>query len=176
MATQPAIKVEGLDVTLRALRTIDPAALRALRKGFADVTKPIITKTKAVVPAKALSGWGDWNSSRDGRNLGFDQTAVRKGITSQVSVTRRAARLRLISKNPGGAIYENIGSKADQKQTNPYYIPQSKAFIRNISARHGKPGRLLVHTWKQEKGIKQTYKAVGRLIADAEKRVQEAIR
>jgi hypothetical protein len=176
MATQPAIKVEGLDVTLRALRTIDPAALRALRKGFADATKPIITKTKAVVPAKALSGWGDWNSSRDGRNLGFDQAAVRKGITSQVSVTRRAARLRLISKNPGGAIYENIGSKADQKQTNPYYIPQSKAFIRNISARHGKPGRLLVHTWKQEKGIKQTYKAVGRLIADAEKRVQEAIR
>jgi hypothetical protein len=50
------------------------------------------------------------------------------------------------------------------------------AFNRAINSRYGQAPRLLVRTWKQEQGIKTTYKAVGREIRKAEQRVQAAMR
>ena len=177
MANGAAIRVKGLDKTLRALKVIDPEAMKALRKGFREVANPILDKTKRHTPMRPLSGYGDWSESRGrGRNLDWDPGKVRTGMRAQVQVTRRQGRMRLVSNNPAAAIFENAGSKNDQAQTNPRYVNQSRAFNRGINARFGEAPRLLVRTWKQEKGIKQTYTAVGKLIADATERVNRAMR
>lgn len=155
-----AIKVTGVDRTLRALRVIDPEAMKAFRSGFKDAATPILDKAKAEVTGPPLSGWGKW-----GGRLDFNDRKVRTGIRSQVSVRRRDANLRLVSSNAAGAVYENAGSRNPNSQ-----------FNRALIDRHGGAPRLLVRTWKQEKGIKQMHLAVGRLIERAEARVQESMR
>jgi hypothetical protein len=72
--------------------------------------------------------------------------------------------MRLVNSNAAGAVFETAGSRNPGSQFNKVLI-----------ARYGDAPRLLVRTWKQEKGIRQTYTAVGRLIADAERRVQDAV-
>jgi hypothetical protein len=81
-----------------------------------------------------------------------------------------------VSRNAAAAVFENAGSRNDQARTNPRYRAQSLAFNRAINSRYGQAPRLLVRTWKQEQGIKTTYKAVGREIRKAEQRVQAAMR
>jgi hypothetical protein len=155
-----AIEVKGLDTTLRALSIIDPEAMKALKVGFKDAATPILDKAKDQIKGPALSGWGGW-----GDRLDFKEGKVRGGLRSQVSVRRRGANLRLVNSNAAGALFETAGSRNPTSQ-----------FNRALINRYGEAPRLLVRTWKQEKGIKQTYLAVGRLIEQASVRVQEAIR
>lgn len=161
------IEVKGLERTLNALSVIDPEAMKALRSGFRDVAKPILDDAKSLVPAKGIAssrraGWGAWNY--DGRDLSFDAAKVKRGLTTSVRANKRYAVLRLMSKDAAGAIYENAGSKS------------LTPFTKMIAAQSGKEApRLLVYTWKHQKGIKQTYKAVWKLIRDAEARVQRAV-
>lgn len=157
-----AIEVKGLDTTLRALRIIDPEAMKALRVGFKDAATPILNKAKdpAMAPDQPLSGWGKW-----GGRLDYDASKVRRGLRSQVSVTRRSASMRLVNSNAAGAVFETAGSRNPTTQ-----------FNRVLISRYGNAPRLLVRTWKQEKGIKATYMAVGKLIESASQRVQAAMR
>jgi hypothetical protein len=164
-----SITVQGLDVTLRALKIIDPEAMKALRVGFKEAATPVLKVAKERVPAKPLSGWGGW-----GGRLDYDQEKVRRGLRSQVSVTRTRANLRLVNSSPAGAIWETAGSKMEMKGTRPDRVNQSRAFNTFANGQSAAP-RLLVRTWKQEKGIRQTYTAVGKLIAAAERRVQNAV-
>lgn len=154
-----SITVQGLDATLRALKIIDPEAMKALRVGFKTAASPVLDTAKRRVPASGLSGWGGWGSRLD-----YDQTKVSRGLRSQVSVTRTRASMRLVNSNAAGAVFETAGSRSPGTQ-----------FNRALIAKHGEAPRLLVKTWKQEKGIKLTYTAVGKLIADAERRVQDAV-
>jgi hypothetical protein len=169
------IKVTGLDKTLRALRLIDPEAMKALRVGFKNAATPILDKAKAKASDPPLSGWGQWKSWSSGRDLSWNSTKVRRGLASQVTVGRRNAGLRLVNRDPAGAIWETAGSKMDMRTTRADRVNQSRAFNQLANGRDPAP-RLLVGTWKQEKGIKQTYIAVGGLIKQAEARVQEAMR
>jgi hypothetical protein len=162
------IEVRGLDETLRALRTLEPKAMSALRKGFKQATTPILDKAKAQVPGRPLSRWGRWNGRLD-----FNQAEVQKGLRAQVSVTKRRANLRLINASAPGAVFETAGNKNDQKRTHPKYHSQSRAFNRQIIDQYGEGPRLLVKTWKQEKGIRTTFVAVKKLIADAEAEIEK---
>ena len=166
MARGAAISVRGLQHTLRALSVIDPEQMKAFRRGFKDATQPIIDKAKRRVPAQPMSGWGTWSGRLD-----WDSNRVKRGLKSQVSVTKRRAILRLRSNDAAGAVFENAGSKSP-----------SSPFVRGLVASAGKNGfeaeqpRLLVRTWKEEKGIKSVYKAVDGLIEDAVNRVASAVR
>jgi hypothetical protein len=171
MMARAAIKVDGLEKTLRALSVIDPEQMKAFRTGFRQAAQPIIQKAQSRVPTVPLSGWNDW-----GQRLDWNQQKAKTGITTSVTASRRSARLRLVSRNAAAAVFENAGSRNDQARTNPRYRAQSLAFNRAINSRYGQAPRLLVRTWKQEQGIKTTYKAVGREIRKAEQRVQAAMR
>jgi len=170
-----AIKVEGLDKTLRALSVIDPEAMKALRRGFRKASGSIIDKAKRNAPDRPLRNYGRWKAWSDGRDLSWDANKVRRGMTTQVSTGRRNAGLRLLSKNPAAAIWENAGSTGEMRTTRADRVSQSRAFNRLANAESEAP-RLLVKTWKEEKGVKQTYVAVTQLIRDAEDRVQAAMR
>ena len=161
MMAGASIEVKGLEKTLNALKVIDPDAMKAFRQGFKVATQPIVNKAKARVPSDPMSGWGSWSG-----RLNWDQSKAKSGIRSQVSVTKRRAILRLRSNNAAAAVYENAGSKSPNS-------PFVKALIKK---NHGDPPRLLVKTWKQEKGIRAVHVRVGKLIADAEERVQRAVR
>jgi hypothetical protein len=171
MAGKPAIKVDGLETTLRALSAIDPEQMKAFRAGFREATGPIIRKAQSITPSAPLSGWGEW-----GQRLAWTQQKAKTGITSSVTVSRRSSRLRLVSRNAAAAVFENAGSRNDQARTNPRYRAQSLAFNRTLNRLYGPAPRLLVRTWKQEQGIKTTHKAIGREIRKAEQRVQAAMR
>ena len=161
MARGAAIEVRGLQHTLRALRIIDPEAMKAFRLGFKQATQPIVDKTKARVPARPMSGWGEWSERLD-----WDSNRVKRGLKSQVSITKRRAILRLRSGDAAGAVYENAGSKS----------PLSP-FVRGlVTSARGEQPRLLVKTWKEEKGIKAIHVEVGRLVRDAQDRVASAVR
>ena len=172
MAAQ--VTLRGLDTTLRALKVIDPEAMKALRVGFKNAATPILNKTKSNVPGRPLSGWGGWVNDKNGRDLSWDQSKVKRGLRSKVSVSKKRAGLQLVNASPQGSIWETAGSKNAQEGVRAFRVNQSRAFNR-LAMGQSAPPRLLVKTWKQEKGIKQTYTAVGKLIADAEKRVQDAV-
>jgi len=161
MANGASIEVKGLQTTLRALKIIDPEAMKAMRKGFREAAKPIIDKAKDRVPEpSALSNWGRW-----GGRLDWDSSKVKRGLKSQISVTKRYAAFRLVSSNAAGAIYENAGSQS----------PNSRLVQGLDNSGRGPAPRLLVRTWKEEKGIRLLHTKVGRLIQDAQDRVQRAI-
>lgn len=169
MATGSApITVTGLDETLRALRTVDPEAMKALRVGFKAASEPILKKAKGNVPQRPMSGWGSWGGRKD-----WNASKVQSGLRSQVSVTKTRANLRLVNANVAGAIFETAGSKNNQARTPRQYRKLSRQFNALLNDRYGKAPRLLVRTWKQEKGIKQMYTKVGELIAQAERDLEK---
>lgn len=161
MANGARIEVQGLDKTLRALKVIDPEAMKAFRRGFKDATQPIVDKAKRRAPGRPMSGWGQW-----GDRLDWSEQAAKRGIRSAVSVTRTRARLQLKSTNAAAAVYENAGSKSPNS-------PFVRGLIRSGQA--DQP-RLLVKTWKEEQGIKAVHTQVGRLVEDAINRVASAVR
>lgn len=169
-----AIKVEGLEKTLRALKIIDPEANKALRQGFRKATQDIVDTARRRVPGRPLGNWGEWTSWKGGRDLSWSQAKVKSGITQSITAGRNRASLRLVNRNAAGAIWETAGSKGNMQSTRGDRVNQSRAFNRLANA-SGAPPRLLVRTWKEEKGIRQTYTAVGKLIADATDRVQRAM-
>lgn len=175
MARKAAIQVEGLDRTLNALKLIDPEAMKALRVGFRKATDDIIKKARQNVPDRPLTNYGKWTAWYDGRDLSWNAKSIRSRMRAQVWSTRRNAALRLVSNNPAGAIWENAGSQGALKTTRADRVTQSQAFNR-LANSQSEPPRLLVKTWKDEKGIRQTYTEVTRLIRDAERRVQAAMR
>lgn len=156
-----AIRVRGLQHTLRALQVIDPEAMKALRKGFKQAATPIIEKTKRRVPARPMTNWGEW-----GERLDWDSNQVKRGLKTQISVTKRYAAFRLVSNSGAGVVYENAGSKS----------PYSRFTLGLVRSGHGPEPRLLVKTWKEEKGIRQMHVEVGRLVDDAVNRVAQAVR
>jgi hypothetical protein len=159
MANGASIEVTGLETTLRALKIIDPEANKAFRKGFRDAAEPILGKAKKMVDGAPLSGWGKW-----GGRLDFQPQKVRSGVRTQISARKGGANLRLVNANAAGAVYETAGSRNSSSKFNTV-----------LTERYGPAPRLLVRTWKEERGIRVTYTAVGKLIADAQERVQRAV-
>lgn len=156
-----AIRVRGLQHTLRALQVIDPEAMKALRRGFKEAADPIIQKTKRRVPARPMTNWGGWSDRLD-----WDSNQVKRGLRTQVSVTKRYAAFRLVSNSAAGVVYENAGSRS----------PGSRFTLGLVRSGQGPEPRLLVKTWKEEKGIKAVHTKVGRLVEDATNRVAQAVR
>jgi hypothetical protein len=174
MMSGAAIKVEGLEKTLNALKVIDPEAMKAMKRGFKDAAAPIVSKAQGRVPDRPFSNYGRWRAWASGRDLSWDASKVRRGIRTQISVRKSGAALSLVNASVPGAVWENAGSQGGLKSTRADRVNQARAF--NMLANgQGEAPRLLVRTWKEEKGIRTTYVAVGKLIADAEKRVQKAL-
>ena len=159
MAGRAVIEVKGLEKTLRALSVIDPEVNKSFRRGFRDVGNEIFDLTKRRTPLQPLTNWGGW-----GERLDWDAARARRQMSARVSAGARRASLRLVSKNPAAALFENAGR-----------IQPNSPFNRTIRSKFGAEPRLLLRTWKDEKGIRRVYTAVGRLVEMATERVNRAI-
>lgn len=173
---RPGINVENLDKTLNALRVIDPEMKKNLNKEMVKSVRPILKKARAAVPARPARNWSGWTDSKTGRDLDWDQAKVRRGITTSTANARAAgggvrSQFRLLNKSVAGAIYETAGQARPQR-TNTV---QSRMFVKNLDL-GGSPPRLLVRTWRAEKGYTVVAKAMRGVANKAEARVNEALR
>jgi hypothetical protein len=170
------IEVKNLDRTIDALRIIDPALKKDLNRQMVGSVKPILDKVKARVPIRPATNWGGWQRRGDsgsGADLSWDQAKVRRGITTSTANARMVGgvrgQFRLLNKSAAGAVFEMAGSKGGNGSRS------SSAFIRN-SEKFGVAPRLLVRTWKEEKGYTVVAKAMRSVVRQAEARVNGAIK
>jgi len=171
---QAGINVEGLDKTLNALRIIDPELKKNLNREMVKSVRPIITKTKNRVVTRPARNWGKWTESDTGRDLSWNAGTVKKGIGTSTANARAISgvrgQFRLMNKSAAGAIFENAGARGGNGSV------QSRFFLRNIALHGGKPPRLLVQTWREEKGYTVVALAMRGVVTKAEQRVEAAMR
>jgi hypothetical protein len=177
MAGKTLSQVEGLDVTLNALKLIDPTFHKEARKRIRKVPAEVQKKTKARVPTqRPMRNWGSWSrkgglygrSMNDVGALRWDATAVKGGIKLLTGGQR--LNVRLINKSGPGAVFEMAGSKNDNSASSP-----GRQFNDNLKW-FGAAPRLLIATWREEKGIKRTASEMGKVAKFAEERCKEALR
>jgi hypothetical protein len=177
MAGKTLSQVEGLDVTLNALRLIDPTFHKEARKRIRKVPAEVQKKTKARVPTqRPMRNWGSWSrkgglygrSMNDVGALRWDATAAKGGIKLLTGGQR--LNVRLINKSGPGAVFEMAGSKNDNSASSP-----GRQFNDNLKW-FGAAPRLLVQTWRDEQGIKRTASEMGKVAKFAEERCKEALR
>lgn len=173
---RPGINVENLDKTLNALRVIDPEMKKNLNKEMVKSVSPILKKARAAVPVRPARNWGGWIDKETKRDLSWNQSVVRKGLTTSTANSRAhlggiRSQFRLLNKSIAGSIYETAGQGRPQR-TNTV---QSRTFVRNLTLSRQTP-RLLVHTWREEKGYTVVAGAMRGVVERAEARVNQALR
>ena len=177
MAGKAAIEIEGLDLTLNALKSISPTFYKEARKRIRSVPADVQKKTKAKVPSgRPMRNWGSWSrvsglygrSMSDVGALRWDSNAARSGIKLLTGGQR--LNVRLINKSAVGAVFEMAGSKNNNS-------PRSAGRVFNDNLKwYGAAPRLLIATWREEKGVTRTASEMGKVAKFAEERVKEAIR
>jgi ribosomal protein L39E len=188
---QHGIVMTGLNETLAALKTIDPLLRKEAQKRIRKVPAEIATKTKGRVPAnRPMRNWGGW-SRRGGVNsagvnygdvgaLRWDAKAVKSGI--KVLTGGQKLNVRLVNKSGPGAVFEMAGTKNNfaaptGKKEGPRGTaaqPGGAIFTANLRA-FGVAPRLLVKTWRDEKGITRTASEMGKVARFAEEEVNRRI-
>lgn len=177
MAGKAAVEIEGLDTTLNALKSISPTFHKEARKRIRAVPADVQKKTKAKVPTnRPMRNWGSWSrkgglygrSMNDVGALRYDAQAIRSGIKLLTGGQR--LNVRLINKSGPGAVFEMAGSKNNNAAGSA-----GRVFNDNLKW-FGVAPRLLIHTWREEKGITRTASEMGKVAKFAEERVKEAIR
>jgi hypothetical protein len=178
MAGKAAIQLEGLDATLNALKTISPTFHKEARKRIRKVPAEVQKKTKARVPTpqRPMRNWGSWSrkgglysrSIKDVGALRWDATDAKGGIKLLTGGQR--LNVRLINKSASGAVFEMAGSKNNNAASSP-----GRQFNDNLKW-FGAAPRLLIATWREEKGIKRTASEMGKVAKFAEERVNEVVR
>jgi len=171
---QSGINVEGLDKTLAALRIIDPELKKNLNREMVASVRPIVTKTKNRVVNRPARNWGRWIESGRNRDLSWDPAVVKRGIGTSTANARAKAgvrgQFRLMNKSAAGAIFENAGAAGGNGSVQSHY------FLKNLALRGGQTPRLLVRTWREEKGYTVVALAMRGVVEQAEQRVKAAMR
>jgi hypothetical protein len=109
-------KVENLAETINFLEKFNEDVLKVLKKELKSGANEVAKASRSLIPNDGLSNWGQWISSRDGRDLGFIGAFVKRGIVVQQQKTRSSGMTvgfgyRVVSKSAAGAIYELAGSQ-----------------------------------------------------------------
>jgi hypothetical protein len=175
---QHGIVLYGLDDTLAALKLLNPTVQKEARKRIRAVPLEIAKKTQAKVPARPMRNWGGWSRrggvGSDGRTdfasvgaLRWDQSAVKSGI--KVLTGGQKLNVRLVNKSGPGAVFEMAGTRNNTSG------PAGEVFTSNLRM-YGTAPRLLVQTWRDEKGIKRTASEMGKVARFAEEQVKARMR
>jgi len=103
-----ALEYNGLAVTLKNLRRVDPELRKEVVREMKKAAKPMQATARALFPtAEPLRNWGNWRG-------GYDVSRVRSGVKVSFKGTRARDRdviplLTLRQVNPAGAIYDMAG-------------------------------------------------------------------
>lgn len=124
------VRIDGLPETLRALKAIDPAMEKEIRKEINFAAGSIRDLARRYVPAESpMSGW----TADSWQGKGYDSSVIRRGITVKRRGDRRRPNsfqqeIRIANGSAAGAIYELAGSKSNGRSAS------GRRFIENIAA------------------------------------------
>lgn len=181
MATE--IESGGLETTVvlygyndfkKKLKVADSDLRKAMDKEIKSFITPVSTLAKSYVPAVAMRNWKSGGKGEWGDRLGWDQSAVLKGITvrqggsrSKGSATSAAWRIRNMS--AAGAVYELAGKKSLGSGT------AGISFINAITLRGGRPSRLIWRAWDAKGGEQAITRGVLETINKFENQLQSQL-
>lgn len=165
MAKRTAVQVEGLKDVMAAVDKLNANASKAIAEGLQKVPKEVADKTRRRVPGQALSGWGGWSRTDSGMSgvgaLRFDKTDIDRKI--KVLSGGKRMNVRLVNQAASGAVFETAGRRNPGSQ-----------FNQALANRWGPAPRLLIRTWREERGVAKTASAVGREMRKAENLLRRA--
>jgi hypothetical protein len=139
MVKRITVDVTNLRQVFDALDEWDKKAGNRLRKMIRDAGGDVVTSASYLAPGRPpLSGWGNWTSSKDGRDLGFNPSTVARGFkVRQNNFKRRGISagiaFEVYQSNAGGSIYEVIGKGNRVGESN--FNWQGAGFVDRVRAR-----------------------------------------
>ena len=108
---------KNLAQNINFLETFNKDVAKILKKEIKQGANEVAKAARKRIPNSALTNWGAWTYSRDGRDLGFIGGWVKRGIVVETNRTRnRGATVafghRVVTRTAAGAIFELAGSKS----------------------------------------------------------------
>jgi hypothetical protein len=116
------VKVEGAARKIDAIFRFDKELWKGIQKGVKGAAELVAADVRNRIPPIGLysrrsRGWGTWVATKDGRDLGFDQNAIRGSVKtrfrSRYKGGFREVKGQAYSSSPAGAIYALAGSKSN---------------------------------------------------------------
>ncbi len=130
---QQKITVEGVSETVAILRSFDRDTLKAINKEIYQEVKPMVGRSRALVPDTApMSGWGKTSNGVWGTRLLYDSRAVKMGVRTKIASQRQRGTyikersLFLVQADAAGSIYETAGRRTKGR------TQAGKQFIKNL--------------------------------------------
>lgn len=125
------VEVTGFRELINALQEADKRAANTIIREITNAGKRAATNASYLVPGKnPVSGWGKWIDAKTGRDLSYEPATVsasfklrrnnfkRRGISAGIGWD-------LYQTNPGGAIFELLGTGSSQ-------------FVESVSGRYNR--------------------------------------
>ena len=112
------VKVTGAAAKIDAIFRFDKEAWKGIQKAVKEAAESVAADARGRVPAVGIysttgHGWGGW--IHRGRDLGFDQGAIRSSIKPRFKSRSRSGfreiKGQAVVMNPAGAIYMLAGSQ-----------------------------------------------------------------
>lgn len=169
------VNIKGLKETMQLLRHYEADQSKIINKRMTDAAMRVRDAARSDIPSgDALTNWGQWGFSRDGRDLGF----IGQWVKGNIKVTRRAGRnkgqavsnyIGLVSLDAAGVIYQTTGHAAKNSdgvrlRTSEKTSSKGQTFVANMLKKH--PGK---------RGIWKAYdEDEGRATAEIEGAAREA--
>lgn len=112
------VDIQGIAATIDRLERFDSDTAKTLKKEIKAGANLVAKASRKKIPHDGLRNWGAWTFSRDGRDLGFIGSWVKRGIVTEQQRTRNSGvtvgfGYRVVSKTAAGAIYELAGSASE---------------------------------------------------------------
>lgn len=127
-----AVQARGVRDCLRILGKVEPELKKQAQKRLKAAAVPVLAEAKSLIPERPTSGW------KSGGRIGWNQTAVQRGLTILGPRGGRGKRVVLVAlkqNNAAGAIYEVVGRKSAGTTRS------GQAFVKALNTNHGPASR-----------------------------------
>ena len=144
------VSTSGEQRTIAQLKAFDNNAFKKIENALKQSGEVVRDQARADTPRVALSGWGRWISKGQGRwvplaegqtrDLGYGYGNVAQGIKISLSQSKKNFGynlffVRIVTMNPGGAVYTLTGSKKKRASSGEKY--RGISFVDNLNRKHG---------------------------------------
>lgn len=108
-------EMKGLAQNINFLEKFNEDVAKTLKKELRSGALDVAKASRSLMPARALTNWGSWTFTRDGRDLGWNQGTAKRGVQvenyrSRMSGVTVGFGYRVVNTTPVGAIYELAGA------------------------------------------------------------------
>ena len=168
------VEITGAATKIDAIFRFDKDVWTGIQRGVKDAAESVASDARSRVPSYGLGGtsgeggWGGWIAKGSGRDLSYDQGAIRKGVKtrfkSRYKSGFREVQGQAVNMSPAGAIYMLAGSQNRS----------GHRFNNVINRQHGKGPWPRAMTPAYYAKAPQASRDIGRLIEKAINQINQA--